>query len=88
MRAFVKIAVAGLIASGLWCCSIVARAQQGGGERSGPPQPPLWLPDEEYLRWPLPPAEQAYASLSGRRIKGYIDGIITRGCRNPSGAGR
>jgi peptidase M28-like protein len=44
-------------------------------DRSGPAQPPLWLPDAEYLRWPLPPTEQAYAGLSGRRIKGYIDEI-------------
>jgi len=53
-----------------------AQAQQAGGERSGPAQPPLWLPDDEYLRWPLPPSEQAYAALSGRRIKGYINEII------------
>jgi hypothetical protein len=46
-----------------------------GQDRSGPAQPPLWLPDDQYLRWPLPPSEQAYASLSGRRIKGYIDEI-------------
>jgi len=46
-----------------------------GQDRSGPAQPPLWLPDDEYLRWPLPPSEQAYASLSGRRIKGYINEI-------------
>ena len=52
-----------------------AQAQQAGGERSGPAQPPLWLPDDEYLRWPLPPSEQAYAALSGRRIKGYINEI-------------
>ncbi|HJZ74955.1 MAG TPA: hypothetical protein VKE51_24640, partial [Vicinamibacterales bacterium] len=52
-----------------------AQAQPGGGERSGPAQPPLWLPDDEYLRWPLPPSEQAYAALSGRRIKGYINEI-------------
>src|SRR5437762_3706848 len=46
-----------------------------GQDRSGPAQPPLWLPDDEYLRWPLSPSEQAYASLSGRRIKGYINEI-------------
>jgi peptidase M28-like protein len=50
-------------------------AEQAGGERFGPAQPPLWLPDEEYLRWPLPPSEQAYAGLSGRRIKQYIEEI-------------
>jgi len=52
-----------------------AQVQPGGGERSGPAQPPLWLSDDEYLRWPLPPSEQAYAALSGRRIKGYINEI-------------
>jgi peptidase M28-like protein/PA domain-containing protein len=50
-------------------------AQQAGGERSGPAQPPLWLPDDQYLRWPLPPGEQAYAALDAHRIKGYIDEI-------------
>ena len=44
--------------------SPVARSQ----DRSGPAQPPLWLPDAEYLRWPLPPSEQAYAGLSGRTL--------------------
>src|SRR4030095_10702828 len=52
-----------------------AQAQQGGSERSGPAQPPVWLPDEDYLRWPLPPSEQAYAKLRRRRIKGYINEI-------------
>jgi len=51
--------------------SLLVRAQ----DRSGPAQPPSWLPDEEYLRWPLPPSEQAYAGLSGKRIKGYINEI-------------
>src|SRR5436309_6565084 len=46
-----------------------------GQDRSGPAQPPLWLPDNEYLRWPLPPSEQAYAGLGGKRIKGYINEI-------------
>ena len=52
------------------------QSAQGGGERSGPAQPPLFLPDDEYLRWPLPASEQAYANLSGRRIKGYIQEIV------------
>ena len=39
-----------------------------GQDRSGPAQPPPWLPDAEYLRSPLPPSEQAYAGLSGKRI--------------------
>jgi len=62
--------VAALIAVAA-CASVAVRGQ----DRSGPAQPPLWLPDDQYLRWPLPPSEQAYASLSGRRIKGYINEI-------------
>jgi len=58
------------IVAGLW-----GPAAAGAQDRSGPAQPPLWLSDAEYLRWPLPPSEQAYASLSGRRIKGYINEI-------------
>jgi len=50
-------------------------AQRGGGERSGPAQPPLWLADEDYLRWPLPPGAAAYAKLDAHRIKGYINEI-------------
>src|SRR5262249_44616649 len=51
--------------------STVVRSQ----DRSGPAQPPLWLGDGDYLRWPLPASEQAYASLSGARLKGYINEI-------------
>ena len=54
---------------------VPAAAQQGGSERSGPAQPPLWLSDNDYLRWPLPAAEHAYARLDAHRIKGYIDEI-------------
>ena len=84
MRAPARIAIAAVVVCVLG--SMVVGAQQrrpvggaqpaaGGSERSGPAQPPLWLPDEEYLRWPLPPSEQRYASLSGTRIKGYINEI-------------
>src|SRR5438093_8881832 len=54
---------------------VVPHAQRGGGERSGPAQPPLWLPDDQYLRLPLPPGEQIYAALDAHRIKGYINEI-------------
>ncbi len=80
MRIVFRIAFACVLAATLFS-SIALRAQQrqqgqpGGSERSGPAQPPLWLPDDEYLRWPLPASEQPYARLSGRRIKGYIDEI-------------
>src|SRR5439155_13537127 len=64
----------------LFACALATvpghiQAQQGGGERSGPAQPPLWLPDDAYLRWPLSASEQAYAKLNAHRIKGYIDEI-------------
>src|SRR5947209_2071767 len=74
MRAFIRIAAVGVVASSLFG-SISIGAQRGGGERSGPAQPPLFLSDDEYLRWPLPASEQAYAALSGRRIKSYIEEI-------------
>ena len=43
MRLPVEIVIAGAFAAGLLG---PAHAQRGGGERSGPAQPPLWLPDE------------------------------------------
>jgi Peptidase family M28 len=70
MRTCLKTAVAASMVI-VVCGSLNLRGQ----DRSGPAQPPLWLPDDEYLRWPLPPSEQAYARLSGRRIKGYINEI-------------
>ncbi|HKB11060.1 MAG TPA: M28 family peptidase [Vicinamibacterales bacterium] len=69
MRASLHIAAVAAVASILG--STVVRSQ----DRSGPAQPPLWLGDGDYLRWPLPASEQAYASLSGARIKGYINEI-------------
>lgn len=35
-------------------------------------RPTRWLDDEDYLRWPLAPADQAYAGIDGSRIKGYV----------------
>jgi hypothetical protein len=73
MRLLAKVVAAVVVAAGLLT---PAQAQRGGrGERSGSAQPPLWLPDEEYLRWPLPPGEQAYAKLDAHRIKSYINEI-------------
>jgi peptidase M28-like protein len=72
MRLLRTIAIATLLVAAEFASS---HAQQGGSERSGPAQPPLWLPDDQYLRWPLPPGEQAYAALDAHRIKGYIDDI-------------
>jgi hypothetical protein len=69
MRSCLHAVAAGLVIVALG--SIDVRGQ----DRSGPAQPPLWLHDDDYLRWPLPPSEQAYASLSGRRIKSYIQEI-------------
>jgi len=84
MRSFSKIAVTAVFVSVVLASVLTgteqrrpqnAQAPQAGGERSGPAQPPLWLPDEEYLRWPLPPSEQVYARLDAHRIKGYINEI-------------
>src|SRR5262245_7928203 len=71
MRRVLTFTVATMCAA---AAGLSVRAQQGG-ERSGPAQPPLWLPDAQYLRWPLPPGEQAYGPLDAHRIKGYIDAI-------------
>ena len=65
---------------------VVPHAQRGGGERSGPAQPPLWLPDDQYLRWPLPPGEQVYAALDAHRIKGYINEITAISRKSRTGA--
>jgi peptidase M28-like protein len=70
MRTCRRIAVAA-VATLVFGSNVVVRGQ----DRSGPAQPPLWLADDDYLRWPLPPSEQAYAGLSGKRIKGYINEI-------------
>ncbi len=43
--------------------------------RGAVPEPPLWLNDEDYLRWPLPPSEQRYAKIDGYRIKSHINEI-------------
>src|SRR2546422_1531712 len=83
MRSFSKIAVTAVFVSVVLGSVLGGTEQrrpqnaqaQGGGERSGPAQPPLWLPDEEYLRWPLPPSEKVYARLDDHRIKGYINEI-------------
>jgi Peptidase family M28/PA domain len=72
MRLVAKTIAAAAVAAALLA---PAHAQRGGGERSGPAQPPLWLTDEEYLRWPLPPGAAAYAKLDAHRIKGYINEI-------------
>jgi hypothetical protein len=72
MRTFMMLLVTCALAAGPGRAQV---QQGGGGERSGPAQPPLWLPDDAYLRWPLPASEQAYAKLDAHRIKGYIDEI-------------
>lgn len=34
--------------------------------------PPLFLPDDQYLRWPLLPSEAVYGKLKGDRIKALM----------------
>src|SRR2546430_452467 len=48
-------------------------AQRGG--RGAQSEPPLWLPDEDFVRWPLPEGDQAYAKIDGYKIKNYISQI-------------
>ncbi|MBZ5602219.1 MAG: M28 family peptidase [Acidobacteriia bacterium] len=37
------------------------------------PMKPLHPLEESYLRWNLAPADQAYASIDGRHLKGYVE---------------
>src|SRR5262252_5059573 len=49
-------------------------AQRGGG-RGAQAEPPLWLPDDDFVRWPLPEGDQQYAKIDGFKIKNYINEI-------------
>ena len=62
-------------------------AQQGRRGAGGPPseagavlprgafQPPLWLPDDQFSRWPYPAGDTAYNKIDGFKIKDYINQI-------------
>ena len=68
-----------------------AQAQTGGLTRDTSPPPAnklyendlrlpddaakLFLPDDAYLRWPLPPGEEAYADIDGMAMKKQIPEI-------------
>ena len=51
----------------------------------------LFLPDEAYLRWPLPAGEEAYASVDGMapvpKVTAAIAGLVDSSGNGP-GAGR
>src|SRR5258706_11200064 len=51
------------------------QATRGGGGRSGRSayEPPLWLPDDQFLRWPF--TDPQYAKIDGFKIKSYINDI-------------
>src|SRR6266550_2469372 len=51
------------------------QAARGGGGRSGRAgyEPTLWLPDDQFLRWPF--SDPAYTKIDGFKIKGYINEI-------------
>jgi Peptidase family M28 len=70
-----RILARGLIIFVVVSAALAPVGAQQGGERSGPAQPPLWLPDSEYLRWPLPPGMGKYGPLDAHRIKSYINEI-------------
>jgi len=37
--------------------------------------PPNWLADDQFLRWPYPPGDAAYAGLDGFRIKALVSEV-------------
>src|SRR5687767_15001898 len=37
--------------------------------------PPNWLADDQFMRWPYPPADVAYNDLDGFRIKALVNEI-------------
>src|SRR5262245_66388562 len=41
--------------------------------RSWEPGPSLVPLEQSWIRWPLAASEQAYGSIDGRRLRGYVD---------------
>src|SRR5438128_8443891 len=63
-----------------------AQAPRGGGGRGsggdgvaagiggrGAAEPTLWLPDDQFVRWPY--SDPAYSKIDGFKIKGYINEV-------------
>jgi len=48
---------------------------QASGQRGAQSEPPLWLPDEDFVRWPLPESDPQYSKIDGYKIKNYINEI-------------
>jgi hypothetical protein len=88
MKKLFTIAMAFALGFGTFCSG---RAQQGGLTKDKSPPPAnklyedslrlpddadkLYLPDEAYLRWPLPKGEEAYAGIDGMAMKKRIPEI-------------
>ena len=62
-----------------------APGAQGGEGAARPPRPafgiriglpPVVIPDEDYLEWPLTPAQQAYARIDGRHMKDLVRQVV------------
>ena len=51
------------------------QAAQRGGGRGAQAEPPLWLSDEDFVRWPVPEGDQQYAKIDGFKINNYINEI-------------
>ncbi|HEV3057382.1 MAG TPA: M28 family peptidase [Vicinamibacterales bacterium] len=49
------------------------QAQAAGGGGRGAYEPTLWLPDDQFLRWPF--TDLPYAKIDGFKIKEYINQI-------------
>src|SRR5882672_618493 len=71
-----RAAAVALLASAAW--TVVATSQDApqptarGRSQTAAPLVPL---EESWLRWPLPPPEQAYGQIDGQRLKSYVKEI-------------
>ena len=50
-----------------------AKESRGGISGRGAAEPTLWLPDDQFIRWPY--SDPAYSKIDGFKIKGYINEI-------------
>jgi hypothetical protein len=66
----------GIVAAGVVATTAGQRTGTGAPVSRGPITKHAYpLDDEHYLRWPLPPGEQAYGKIDGTHIKQYVNEI-------------
>src|SRR5690242_2677215 len=77
-RAFVGAAVAGGLVAGATLtmsgqnAGTTPRPAGPGGGRGGAPGTVTSFPDAAFLRWPLAPADKAYAAIDGQQLKQHV----------------